>query len=104
MPEPTVSVDRIERIADLSLPPEAEEVFDHLGEHGAERFSREIIQALFRAQTRGDLRPVLDVVESWYRTLLIRSHPGYLDAAKWARNGGSGESYDAEKLVETFAP
>lgn len=103
MPDSAPSVDRIERIADLMLPPEAEAVFDHLTKGGAERFSQEIVQALFRAQMKGDLRPVLDVVESWYRTLLVRNHPDYEESAKWARAGGSGATYPAEDLVAHFS-
>lgn len=97
MPPPAVS-EPIERIQDLNLPPEAETVFEHLTEPGAERFSYEIVQALVRAQARGDLRPVFDVVDAWYRTLVMKTHPDYLKAVRWARAGGSGESFSAEEL------
>jgi hypothetical protein len=96
-------INKIERIQDLGLPPEAGEVFESLTESGDDHFSREIVQALLVAQAKGDLRPVLDVVEAWYRTLLVRKHPDYEVSARWARNGGSGESYPAEKLVARYA-
>jgi hypothetical protein len=94
---------RIERIEDLGLPPEAQEVLRSLTDYGEDRFSGQIIQALFEAQKKGDLRPVLDVVETWYRTLLVRNHPDYMESVRWAADGGSGESYQAEELVARFA-
>jgi hypothetical protein len=93
----------IERIQDFELPPEAEAVFDHLNEDGAARFGREIVQALVMVQAKGDFRPVLDVVEAWYRTLLMRQHPDYEEMVRWVRHGGSGETYPAEKVVARFS-
>jgi hypothetical protein len=77
--------DRIERPQDLGLPPEAVEVFSHLTEHGASIFSQEIVQALMKAQRRGNLRPVRDVVEAWYRTLILRQDPSYEENVDWAK-------------------
>lgn len=98
-----MSLAPIERIQDFILPPEAEEVFDHLTEDGEARFGREIFQALLSAQAKGDFRPVLDVVEAWYRTLLMRQHPQYEETVRWARRGGSGQTYPAEDVVERFS-
>jgi hypothetical protein len=32
------------------------------------------------------LRPVREVLESWYRTLVVRQHPDYEENMAWARN------------------
>jgi hypothetical protein len=104
MSDPAHVEDVIERPQDLGLPPEAEEVFDHLTEHGAENFSRDIIQALFRAQAKGNLRPVRDVVEAWYRSLLMVMHPDYDDMVEWARaDDEPKQTYPADRIVEHYA-
>lgn len=88
---------------DLRLPPEAEKVFESLTEQGAEIFAREIIKALVQAEAGGNLQPVRDTVEAWYRTLQMRSHPDYPAATLWAREDRPKESSPAEEIVERFA-
>jgi hypothetical protein len=90
----------IERPQDLNLPPETETVFAHLTKHGAEVFSQEITRALLQAQDKGNLRPVKDVVEAWYRTLLLWSQPGYDEAVKWARRYDPRKGIPAESVVD----
>jgi hypothetical protein len=99
----TYSADPIERPEDLALPPEAEEVFDHLTEEGARNFSREIMHALYQAQAKGNLRPVRDVVEAWYRSLLLKQHPDYRATVRWAREEDPFPALAAEKVVEQYA-
>lgn len=98
-----VPAEVIERPQDLNLPPEMEEVFAHLTHHGAEAFTREIVHALRQAQAKGNLRPVSDVIEAWYRTLRMRQHPDYTDSVRWTREDRPRETFAAEKIVEHYA-
>jgi hypothetical protein len=61
----------------MHLPPEAFDVLDKLGSKDRGRCARELFQAVKAAQDADDLRPVTEVIEAWYRTLLVREHPRY---------------------------
>jgi hypothetical protein len=96
-------LDFIERPQELGLPPEAERVLEALTEHGAPVFSRDITRAIFQAQATGNLRPVRDVVEAWYRTLLLKSHPDYKDAVRWARDENPVDTFEnPQDLVSRY--
>ncbi|HYP22942.1 MAG TPA: DUF6247 family protein [Actinomycetota bacterium] len=89
--------DRIVRPEELGLPSEAREVFDRLTTEGARAFSRDIVQALLEAQARGNLRPVRDVVDAWYRTLQFVQQPHHDEAVAWAGRD-DGPDLDREDL------
>lgn len=63
--------------SDLGMPPQAAEVLSALTIDGSQAFSQQIVQALIKAQMKNDLRPVRDVVEAWYRTLLFVNDEGH---------------------------
>ena len=72
--------------SDLGLPPEMAEVLDNLTSEGRRGFVRELADALALSQRENDLRPLLAVVEKYYRTLLVRRHPKYDALRKQAAN------------------
>lgn len=92
------ATERIERAEDLDLPPEAREVFGHLTEDGSTQFSQEIIEALWQAQEKGNLRPVKDVVDAWYRSLLIWRDSEHQDATTWAKRTRQRSGVSLEEL------
>ena len=98
-PSASSAGDIIRNPEDLGLPPEADEVFAALSEEGARSFSKEIIHALLKAQSRGNFRPVKDVVEAWYRTLQFVKAPDHRDAAMWARQTRKKEGLTAEEVA-----
>jgi hypothetical protein len=74
--------------AQLWLPPRLEranEVFASLSPSGRARFISEFVQALYEARSTDNLRPLQDVVETWYRTLVARRSPDYEAGIAWAR-------------------
>ena len=95
-------LDLIERPQEMGLPPEAEQVLEALTERGAPVFSQEITRAIFKAQATGNLRPVRDVVEMWYRTLLFKNQPGYQEIVRWSHSGDEPDRFPAEDLVEQY--
>lgn len=96
-------LDFITRPEDLGLPPEADEVLSHLTPGGSAAFSQEIMRALMQAQSKGNLRPVRDVVEAWYRTLVLRSQPDYMESIAWAQATHPREGSVAEELLTHLA-
>jgi hypothetical protein len=42
------------------------------------RFMLEMLSALEAAEREDDLQPVRDVIEAWYRTVLITADPAYV--------------------------
>ncbi len=62
---------------DLNLPPEMDGVLGRLGPDDTARFSREIVAAIAASEQTNDLRPVRDVIEAWYRTVLVTSDGAY---------------------------
>jgi hypothetical protein len=63
--------DPIREPESIELPDEVEEVFAALTDSGAKEFSGQLVAALRETVTRGDFRPVQDVIDSWYRSLLF---------------------------------
>lgn len=57
------------------------EVVAHLKPEGIQLFVREIVAAVYVSQQTGDLRPLQDVIEAWYRSLRFIRDPGFLKAA-----------------------
>lgn len=89
----------ISRPRDLDLPPEVFDVLlESLTEQGRANFERQLLEALRLAQKRNNLRPVREVLESWYRTLVVRQHPDYQASLAAARQEpyreGEGETVD----------
>lgn len=109
----TSSAAAIERPADLELPSDLLERFQsvftqvpgghlfrefsrHLSEQGKMRFVDELLEAVMAAKERNDLRPVQDIMISWYRTSLFIADPGFLPAVAAAEQ--DQEIIDDEKL------
>lgn len=66
----------------LYSPPDfSEETLDsivaNLTPEGGRDFARQTMEAVERARSEGDLRPINLVVESWYRTLMFLSRPRF---------------------------
>lgn len=99
----TQEPERIRHPENLDLPPEAADVFAALSPEGSQTFSQEILHALIKAQMKGNLRPVRDVVEAWYKTLVAVRSPLHAQAATEAR-GRPGRSLPVEKLREELFP
>ena len=49
-----------------------------LTDKGVREFAGELVAALVQAKHDNDLRPVQEVIESWYRTSLFIKEPGFL--------------------------
>lgn len=90
--------------ADLQLKPELEgqfpDLFERLTKAGKDRFVREMIEALFAAQKRNSLRPVRDVINAWYRTLIVFDDPNYGDNVKSARRSRPTQGESVKELRE----
>lgn len=56
---------------ELPAPEQVHAVMDRLTPEGAVKFVGELMAALEAARTQNDLRPVQEVTEAWYRTLLF---------------------------------
>jgi hypothetical protein len=75
--------------AELWLPARLErvnEVFASLTPSGQAQFISEFFEALYEARRTDNLRPLQDVVEAWYRTLVARGSPNYEEGIAWARD------------------
>ncbi len=79
---------------DLTLPSEiwpmlkdhfkTDEVRQHLNPKGARIFQLEVLEALHQSIDTNDLRPVQEVLEAWYRTLIVLKDPGFARSYNWA--------------------
>lgn len=85
---------------DLHLPPEAVEVFRHLSKEGSAIFSQEIVQAVIDSQRKGNLRPLEELIEAWYRTLLLRQDPSYAKNKTSARRSRPRKGQTIEQIRE----
>jgi len=95
--------ERITHAAELDLPPEVADVFAELTPAGRQQFTSEIMQAFVAARNTDDLRPLQDVIQAWYRTLLARRSPDYEAALEWAASGEEGAPLDVEAVRARFA-
>ena len=87
---------KLRRAADLRLPPRMLDTLGRLKPEDAARFNREIVGALTAAEQTDDLRGLRDVIEAWYRTVLVSADiafAGNIAAAQKARPR-RGESVD----------
>ena len=86
----------IRAAAELHLPPRMGEVLGQLKPDAARRFIAEISEALASAQESNDRGPVRDVVEAWYRTVLVAGDPRYAQnvAAAGRSRPRHGETLD----------
>lgn len=67
------------------------------------RFKTELADAVIALAVTEDLRPLLGVLTSWFRTSSLEAHPEYAAAKEWARNLTDDElvegAVDAEDLI-----
>ncbi len=86
---------------DLDLPPEVFDVLlSALTDEGRANFERDLLQAIQRAQKRNNLRPVREVLEAWYRTLLVRRHPDYQESLAWARQSEDRDGMTVDEVMQ----
>lgn len=71
----------------LPMPEQMNAVLPHLSPEGTSAFLHEVLTALQAAQANNDLRPVQEVVEAWFRTLLLRQHPEHPEAIHRSTSG-----------------
>jgi hypothetical protein len=96
-----VNVRPISRPGDLNLPPEVFDVLlNALTDEGRANFERDLLQAIQRAQERNNLRPVREVLEAWYRTLIVRQHPDYEANVAWARESTDRDGLTVDELMQ----
>jgi len=82
---------------ELPTPEQVEAVKASLNAEGAEAFAEEFFQAMWLSKERGDLRPVQDVIDAWYGSLLLVQKypkPRDLDAVLRARRNETPMTYD----------
>jgi hypothetical protein len=85
---------------DLDLPPEVFDVLlSALTETGRANFERDLLHAIQQAQQRNNLRPVREVLEAWYRTLVVRKHPSYEENLTWARRSAERGAVSVEEFL-----
>lgn len=60
---------------------QAAEVADALTPEGTKEFAHQVMEAIDHSRDSGNLRPLNNVIESWYRTLVFMSREGFLE--KW---------------------
>jgi hypothetical protein len=86
---------------DLNLPPEVFDVLlKALTDEGRANFERDLLRAIQRAQKRNNLRPVREVLEAWYRTLIVRQHPDYQESLAWARQSEDLDGKTVDELTQ----
>jgi hypothetical protein len=73
-----------------------------LTEAGAQAFSRELVAALVRAKAEDDLRPLLQVVEAWYRTLVLVRDPGYVANVQATKRIRARRGHTIDQLKQRF--
>ncbi|MGH2695607.1 MAG: hypothetical protein ACRDIW_01300 [Actinomycetota bacterium] len=74
-------------------------VFTKLNEDGAREFADEIISATFAIRDQGDLRPLTDTIEAWYRTLLfVEEDPKGRLLEALSRDHSEGRGYTLEEI------
>lgn len=73
-----------------------------LTDAGAREFSNELVAALVRAKAEDGLRPLLEVVEAWYRTLVLVQDPGYVANVQTAKRIRSWRGHTVEQLKQRF--
>ena len=86
---------------DLDLPAEVFDVLlNALTDEGRADFERELLQAIQRAQQRNNLRPVREVLEAWYRTLIVRQHPDFEASMARARESTDRDGMTVDELMQ----
>lgn len=100
-----IPAERIRRPELLPLPEDEAKVravFEHLTEEGAREFADEIVMATYRSRETGDLRPLVETIDAWYRTLLVMADPESRDrfTEMMAREKSEGHGYTKEEILE----
>ena len=87
---------KLRRASDLRLPPRMVDVLGRLKPEEAGRFNREMVGALSAAEQTNDLRALRDVIEAWYRTVLVTADQAYTASIAAAQKSRPrrGESVD----------
>jgi hypothetical protein len=68
---------KLRRAADLQLPPQLNDVLGRLRPDDLGRFNRELVAAISAAEQTNDLRALRDVIEAWYRTVLVTADSAF---------------------------
>lgn len=87
---------RLRAPEDLALTDTIAEVFAALSDEGAKDFANEIVHALLQARADGDLSPINDSINKWYRTLLFVQRKGFLDS--WDEDHTEDPTYSPDEL------
>jgi hypothetical protein len=97
-----MAVAHVRRPSDFTLPANPDQLFDAVRSlSNAEQieFGRELLDAMGSVKSEDDFRPVLVVLERWYRTALLRQHPGWHHALEQADALAAGRNpADVHKL------
>lgn len=97
--------ERIERPERLRLPADLatlQDVFSELTEVGAKRFAAELLDALEKGRVKGDLAPVAEVVEVWFRTLAFVRRQGFEEAVREAEELEGAEGLRLDELLKEY--
>lgn len=88
----------------LSLLKEAFETLDDLKRDEREQYAEDVREALGRIADPGDLSPVVQVIESWQRTMLFDRQPGFEQKIATAKSAMDAEEpMSWEEITETLA-
>ena len=82
-----MAIAHIRRPSDFTLPADPDQINEAirtLPEAEQLEFRRELLDAMGTVKSADDFRPLLVVLERWYRTALLRQHPGWQHALEQA--------------------
>jgi hypothetical protein len=89
-----MGAEAIRQPRDLSLPGDiwpvleqhfkTDEVLANLSPQGEQLFRTEVLEAIRKSITSNDLRPIQEVLEAWYRTLVLIKDPAFSKKVQWA--------------------
>ena len=91
---PMMAVAQIKRPRDFTFPASVEaigEMLSGLTNDDLNEFANELIEALVASRDKDDLLPVRLVLESWYRTTLLRGDPEHAQLVTEAQQRSSGK-------------
>lgn len=97
-----MAVAHVRQPADFTLPADPGQLFAALQGLPLEQrgdFTREVLEAMGSVKSEDDFKPVLLVLERWYRTALLQQHPGWQRAVAQADEiAAGGKPKDVHEL------